>query len=104
MDEKCEYEVIEFLKSCCCDVLIFYVEVVFDDYLKILVDSKIFVVVINWKVDVFDENCFVVDNERGGYMVMKVVIDVGYKKIVYISGLLFKKDVSDCLVGYKRVF
>lgn len=34
---------------------------------------------------------------------IKVVIDVGYKYIVYISGLLFKKDVSDCFFGYKKV-
>lgn len=44
-------------------MLILYVEVVFDDYLKKFVDSKIFVVVINCKVDELDENCFVVDNE-----------------------------------------
>lgn len=102
VDEKREHEAIEFLKSRRCDALILHAEAVSDEYLKTLVDSKIPVVVINRKVEELDENCFVVDNERGGYMATKAAIDVGHKKIAYISGPLFKKDASDRLAGHKR--
>ncbi len=98
VDEKREHEAIEFLKSRRCDALILHAEAVSDEYLKTLVDSKIPVVVINRKVEELDENCFVVDNERGGYMATKAAIDAGHKKIAYISGPLFKKDASDALV------
>lgn len=102
VDEKREHEAIEFLKSRRCDALILHAEAVSDEYLKTLVDSKIPVVVINRKVEELDENCFVVDNERGGYMATKAAIDAGHKKIAYISGPLFKKDASDRLAGHKR--
>ncbi|WP_076012793.1 LacI family DNA-binding transcriptional regulator [Alteromonas abrolhosensis] len=102
VDEKREHEAIEFLKSRRCDALILHAEAVSDEYLKTLVDSKIPVVVINRKVEELDENCFVVDNERGGYMATKAAIDAGHKKIAYISGPLFKKDASDRLEGHKR--
>lgn len=102
VDKKREHEAIEFLKSRRCDALILHAEAVSDEYLKTLVDSKIPVVVINRKVEELDENCFVVDNERGGYMATKAAIDAGHKKIAYISGPLFKKDASDRLAGHKR--
>jgi len=91
VDEKREHEAIEFLKSRRCDALILHAEAVSDDYLKTLVDSKIPVVVINRKVDALDENCFVVDNERGGYMATKAAIDAGHKKIAYISARYLKR-------------
>ncbi|AEA99931.1 LacI family DNA-binding transcriptional regulator [Alteromonas mediterranea] len=102
VDEKREHEAIEFLKSRRCDALILHAEAVSDDYLKKLVDSKIHVVVINRKVDELDENCFVVDNEQGGYLATKAAIDAGHKHIAYISGPLFKKDASDRLSGHKK--
>ena len=102
VDEKREHEAIEFLKSRRCDALILHAEAVSDEYLKTLVDSKTPVVVINRKVEELDENCFVVDNERGGYMATKAAIDAGHKKIAYISGPLFKKDANDRLAGHKR--
>lgn len=102
VDEKREHEAIEFLKSRRCDALILHAEAVSDDYLKTLVKGKTPVVVINRKVDDLDEHCFVVDNEKGGYLATQAVIDKGHRHIAYISGPLFKKDASDRLAGHKR--
>ena len=102
VDEKREHEAIEFLKSRRCDALILHAEAVSDEYLKQLVDSSIPVVVINRKVDELNDNCFVVDNEQGGYLATQAVINAGHKNIGYISGPLFKKDASDRLSGHKR--
>ncbi len=102
VDEKREHEAIEFLKSRRCDALILHAEAVSDDYLKNLVKGKTPVVVINRKVDDLDEHCFVVDNEKGGYLATQAVIDKGHRHIAYISGPLFKKDASDRLAGHKR--
>ena len=102
VDEKREHEAIEFLKSRRCDALILHAEAVSDDYLKNLVKGKTPVVVINRKVDDLDEHCFVVDNEKGGYLATQAAIDKGHRHIAYISGPLFKKDTSDRLAGHKR--
>ncbi|GEA08308.1 transcriptional regulator [Alteromonas sp. KUL42] len=97
-----EHEAIEFLKSRRCDALILHAEAVSDDYLRKLVDSKLPVVIINRKVDNLDDNCFVVDNEQGGYLATHAAIKQGHRNIGYISGPLFKKDASDRLAGHKR--
>ncbi|BFT31811.1 substrate-binding domain-containing protein [Alteromonas sp. D210916BOD_24] len=102
VDEKREHEAIEFLKSRRCDALILHAEAVSDDYLKTLVKGKTPVVIINRKVDELDDNCFVVDNEKGGYLATKAVLDKGHRHIAYISGPLFKKDASDRLDGHRR--
>ena len=102
VDEKREHEAIEFLKSRRCDALILHAEAVSDDYLKTLSDSNIPIVVINRNVDGLEDNCFVVDNENGGYMATKAALEAGHKHIAYISGPLFKKDASDRLAGHKR--
>jgi len=102
VDETREKEAIEFLKSRRCDALILHAEAVSDDYLKSLVDGKVPVVLINRKIDDIDDNCFFVDNETGGYIATKAVIEQGHKHIGYVSGPLFKKDASDRLKGHKR--
>ena len=102
VDKQREHEAIEFLKSRRCDALILHAEAVSDGYLKNLVDSNVPVVVINRKVDDLEQNCFVVDNVKGGYLATKAAIDAGHEKIAYISGPLFKKDASDRLAGHKK--
>lgn len=101
-DEKREHDAIEFLKSRRCDALILHAEAVSDEYLQKLVSEKLPVVIINRKVDKLDENCFVVDNEQGGYLATQAALQQGHKNIGYISGPLFKKDANDRLLGHKR--
>ncbi|WP_420934210.1 LacI family DNA-binding transcriptional regulator [Alteromonas sp. A081] len=102
VDEKREHDAIEFLKSRRCDALILHAEAVSDEYLTTLCKTDLPVVVINRKVDGLDDNCFVVDNEKGGYLAAQAAIKQGHKEIGYISGPKFKKDASDRLAGHKR--
>ncbi|WP_334065211.1 LacI family DNA-binding transcriptional regulator [Alteromonas genovensis] len=102
VDEKREHDAIEFLKSRRCDALILHAEAVSDEYLTTLCKSDLPVVVINRKVDGLDDHCFVVDNEKGGYLAAQAAIQQGHKEIGYISGPKFKKDASDRLAGHKR--
>ncbi|MEG3767853.1 LacI family DNA-binding transcriptional regulator [Alteromonas sp. 14N.309.X.WAT.G.H12] len=102
VDEKSELEAIDFLKSRRCDALIVHAEAVSDDYLKALAQSEVPVAVINRQVTGIESRCFVVDNEKGGYIATKAVLDQGHKQIGYISGPLLKKDARDRLAGHFR--
>lgn len=102
VDEKREHEAIEFLKSRRCDALILHAEAVSDEYLNTLCTSDLPVIIINRRVDGLDDNCFVVDNEKGGYLAARTAIDQGHTSIGYISGPSFKKDATDRLAGHKR--
>ena len=53
-------------------------------------------------VDKLVDNCISLDNEMGGYLAKKALIDLGHKDIAYIAGPLFKTDASTRLTGHKR--
>lgn len=102
VEDHREMEAIDFLTSRRCDALILHAEAVSDEYLIKLSQSGVPVVVVNRKVEGIENQCFVADNENGGYMATRAAIDKGHKKIGYISGPLFKEDASERLSGHIR--
>ena len=101
-EEDKEKDGIEFLKSRNCDALIVHVEAVSDDYLKDLCQGDIPVYIMSRLVPGLEDNCISLDNELGGYLATKAVIDQGHTDIAYIAGPQFKADARNRLTGHQR--
>ncbi|MBV1911548.1 MAG: LacI family transcriptional regulator [Kangiellaceae bacterium] len=101
---KVEQEIdgIEFLIGRRCDALILHVEAVSDEYLIKLAGGSIPVVLINRHIPEIADRCISLDNEHGGYLAAKAMLDQGHREIAYISGPLWKTDAKDRLLGHKK--
>ncbi|MCW9017770.1 MAG: LacI family transcriptional regulator, partial [Kangiellaceae bacterium] len=97
-----EVDGIEFLISRSCDALILHVEAVSDDFLIELSKTNTPFVLINRQVESLSSNCIVLNNEQGGYLATKAILEQGHRKISYISGPLWKRDAQDRLTGHKK--
>lgn len=101
-DEEKEIDGIEFLTTRRCDALILDVDAVPDDYLVQLSKGPTPIVVINRTIADLTASCINLDNEHGGYVATKALIDLGHRDIAYISGPSWKKDSSERLAGHRR--
>jgi LacI family transcriptional regulator len=101
-EEEKEIDGIEFLMSRNCDALILHVDAVSDDYLVQLSREATPLVVINRFVPGMADNCINLDNEYGGYLATKSVLDRGHTEIAYISGPHWKKDANERLAGHRK--
>ncbi len=101
-EETSEKEGIEFLISRDCDAVILHVEAVSDDYLIELSKGKTPVVIINRFIPELAEQCISLDNELGGYLATKNMLEQGHTDFAYISGPLWKSDAKNRFDGHKR--
>lgn len=101
-EEYREKEGIEFLISRNCDALIVHVEGVTDEYLLELSKGKTPIYFMSRLIPELEENCIHLDNELGGYLAAKALIEQGHKNIAYIGGPQFKPDSQERLAGHKR--
>ncbi len=97
-----EKEGIEFLTARKCDALILHVELVSDEYLINLACGSTPIVIINRLVPGLEDRCICLDNELGGYIATKSLLNQGHKDIAYISGPLWKKDATNRYTGHCR--
>ncbi|TQV65966.1 LacI family DNA-binding transcriptional regulator [Exilibacterium tricleocarpae] len=97
-----EAESIEFLLTRRCDALILWVESVPDRYLVELAKRDTPIVVLGRKIAKITKNCVSLNNEEGGYLAARYLLEQGHRKIAYISGPLWKGDTQDRLSGHKR--
>ena len=93
---------IEFLVSRNCDAIIAHVEGVSDEYLIEMNEDKCPIYLVSRYVDSLKDKCISLDNELGGYLATKAVIEQGHKDIAYIAGPQFKPDALNRLEGHKR--
>ncbi len=97
-----EKDAVEFLISRNCDALIMHAEALPDEYLLELNQSKLPVALVNRQVEGLPEACTSLDNEKGGYLATRHLLELGHKDIAYISGPTDKCDASLRLEGHKR--
>ena len=97
-----EKDAVEFLISRNCDALIMHAESLSDEYLLELNQSKLPVALVNRQVEGLPEACTSLDNEKGGYLATRHLLELGHKDIAYISGPTDKCDASLRLEGHKR--
>lgn len=101
-DAEREKEGIDFLISRGCDALILFVFSISDDSIKSLRDASIPIVVIGHLIPGMEDDCISLNNENGGYIAAKSLIDSGHRELACISGPLWKSDSQERLAGYKR--
>jgi LacI family transcriptional regulator len=101
-DKDKEREGIRFMIGRNCDALILHVEALSDDYLIENQDGATPFVIINRSVGGLEDRCIVLDNEKGGYLATRSVIERGHRDIAYISGPLDWGDASERFDGHRR--
>ena len=72
------------------------------DYVNILMQSNIKIVLVDRLIEGVDCDAVLVDNEKGAYTAVKYLIDKGYKKIAIIDGFIDRTTGKERLKGYLR--
>jgi len=101
-EEATEIESIEFLIGRSCDALILHVEAVSDEYLIKLSQGSTPIVLINRYIEAIADRCISLNNEQGGYLATKALLEQGHTDLAVISGPLWKEDAKNRLNGHKR--
>ena len=101
-EKEREKEGIEFLKSRNCDALIVHVEGLSDEEIIQLVQDDTPIFFMSRYVEGVQENCISLNNELGGFLATKAMIEHGHKQIAYIAGPQLKHDAQERLAGHKR--
>ena len=101
-EEEKEKDGFEFLIGRSCDAIIANVEAVSDEYLTELSKGKVPIYIIGRYVEKLKDKCISLDNQLGGYLATKKIIEHGHSKIAYIAGPLNKSDVHDRINGHKK--
>lgn len=97
-----EEEGIDFLISRQCDALILHSEAIPDQQLLDLNENKLPISVVNRVIPGLEEACIYLDNEAGGYLSAKHLLDLGHTQIGYIAGPNEREDARLRLKGYIR--
>lgn len=101
-DEEKEKDSIEFLASRQCDALILHVYAVSNQYLLGLAEGPLPIVLIGRDIPEMGGRCICLDNEYGGYLAAKAVIELGHRDLAYLAGPLWKSDAKERLSGFQR--
>jgi len=101
-EEIKEREAIRFLVSRNCDALIMHIDGLTDEFLREQTDNALPFVIMNRVVPGLEEKCISLDNERGGFDAAKTLLEMGHRRIAYISGPLAWVDARARLDGHKR--
>ncbi len=101
-EENGEKDGIEFLLSRNCDAIILHVEAVSDEYLIELSKGSTPTYLVSRLVEEIKDNCISLDNELGGYLATKAVLEQGHTQIAYITGHQYKADSVNRFNGHKK--
>lgn len=101
-DLATEQDGIEFLKSRNCDAMILHVEAVSDDYLLALAAEETPFVLLNRHIPAIADRCISLNNELGGYLATRHLLQQGHRQIAYIAGPMWKTDARDRYHGHQR--
>ncbi|UTA47170.1 LacI family transcriptional regulator [Simiduia sp. 21SJ11W-1] len=101
-DAAKEEDAVNFLLSRRCDALILYVEAVSDEFLEALNAQGTPIVVLGRDIKSLATQCINLDNEQGGYLAAKCLLEAGHRSIAYLAGPLWKHDTQERLAGHRR--
>jgi len=96
-----ELDAIKFLKSKQVDGLIIHTGKLSDDDILEIIKKTPATVLLNHYIPEIAENCIGLDDELGGYLATKHLLDNGHTKIGCITGPLNQNDSRDRLQGYR---
>jgi LacI family transcriptional regulator len=96
-----EREAIDFLLGRRCDGLIVHADALSDAALSTLATTTP-LVVFNRRVAEIEAHCIHLDNEYGGYLATRHLLDQGHRSIACLTGPLRQQDAAGRLAGYRR--
>lgn len=97
-----EQDSINFLRSKQVDGLIIHSDTLSDDELIAVTESQHATIILNRYIPEIANQCIFIDNELGGYLATKHLLENGHTKIACITGQLSKVDSRDRLQGYRN--
>ncbi|GGB12567.1 LacI family DNA-binding transcriptional regulator [Agarivorans gilvus] len=97
-----EREAVRFLHSRRVDAILLVVQAMTDDEVIELCKQYPNIYVLNRYVPELAERCIYLNNELGGYLATKHLIDLGHTKIASITGPLIHLDARERLQGYRN--
>jgi LacI family transcriptional regulator len=101
-DKDVEKDSIEFLVSRRCDALILHVFAISNAYLLELARGPVPFTLIGRDLPEMADRCFSIDNELGGYLATRALIELGHRDMAYLAGPLWKSDAKDRYDGFQR--
>ncbi|WP_457809340.1 LacI family DNA-binding transcriptional regulator [Kushneria sp. EE4] len=96
-----EQEAVDFLLGRRCDGLIVHADALSNETLAALATHTP-LVVFNRLVPEIAEHCIHLDNECGGYLATRHLLDRGHRHIACLTGPLRQQDAAGRLAGYRR--
>lgn len=97
-----EREGIRFLTSRHCDALILHVEALPSQYFIDQRDDMLPFMLINRDDEALRDHCISLDNEQGGYLATRSLLEFGHRQIAYVSGPLQWADAKARFAGHRR--
>ncbi|UPQ90346.1 LacI family DNA-binding transcriptional regulator [Vibrio sinaloensis] len=97
-----EQDSIYFLRSKQVDGLIIHSDKLSDDELIEVVEQNSATIILNRYIPEVADHCIYIDNELGGYLATKHLLEQGHKRVACITGQLSKGDSRDRLQGYRN--
>jgi len=101
-DAEKEKEGIQFLARRNCDALILHVEALEADYFLDNAGVMLPFVLINRDEKALADRCIRLDNEHGGYLAAQHLLELGHRRIGYITGPRGWGDSEARLQGHRR--
>lgn len=97
-----ERDAIEFLLRRRCDALILHLDLMSDAEILRRVDAEATpIILVNRLIPELVDQCIYLDNEAGGSLATRHLIEHGHTRIACITGPLYKSDARDRLTGYR---
>jgi LacI family transcriptional regulator len=100
--KEIEKDSIEFLRSRLVDGLIIHSDELSDTELIETVEENRATIILNRFIPEIADHCVVIDNELGGYVATKHLLENGHRIVACISGQMNKKDSRDRIQGYRK--
>lgn len=97
-----EIDSIRFLQSKQVDGLIIHSDTLSDDELIKIAKETTATIILNRYIPELSNQCICIDNELGGYLATKYLLESGHTKVACITGQLSKIDSRDRLQGYRN--
>ncbi|MCW8329166.1 LacI family DNA-binding transcriptional regulator [Photobacterium sp. SDRW27] len=97
-----EADSIRFLQSKQVDGLIIHSDKLSDDEIIKVAKQTTSTIILNRYIPELSDKCICIDNELGGYLATKHLLEYGHTKIACITGQLSKIDSRDRLQGYRN--
>lgn len=102
-EAKSERSSIDFLLARYCDGLVVQAEALADeDLIELVRDGAVPAVVFGRPVAEIEDACVVMNNELGGVLATRHLLDHGHRHIAHVTGPMSFPDARDRLHGYRR--